>query len=399
MTELIDPRIALAAAVAVALVVAALLWPRRGLLARWRRVQRLTERVYREDALKHIHKAEVKGRRPTLESIAGALGVGLDDAARLIGGMTAAGLVEDRAGTPHLTPAGRDAALHIIRAHRLWERYLAEETGYAEEDWHGYADEREHDLTPAELQALSARLGYPTHDPHGDPIPPPDGALRPHGGQALAALSLNQPARIVHLEDEPEAVYAQLVAQGLALGQIVRVTAVTPERVHFWANGDEHVLAPILAANIFVRPLPADAAEAAPAGRPLTALRLGESARVVALAAGLRGQERRRLLDLGLLPGTEVTAELRSPSGDPTAYRIRGATIALRAEQARLVSVAAPEGSGSRFQVPGEEAHAKTQRGKGAKEEKEEKQARSSLPSSLEPSSLSPNPYPLSPIP
>lgn len=339
MSALIDPRLALALVAVLALLVALFCWPRRGLWARWQRARRFSERVYREDALKHIHKAEAKGRRPTLESIAGAVGVGLDEAARLVGALSADGLLEDRAGTPALTLQGHEVAVHIIRAHRLWERYLAEETGYDEEEWHGQAERREHDLTPAELEALAARLGHPTHDPHGDPIPRADGHLLPHGGQLLSTLPLDQPARIVHLEDEPEAIYAQLVAEGLYPGQMVRVAAVGPERVHFWTNGDEHVLAAILAGNIFVRPLPTEEVEHTAAGRPLTALKLGESGRVVALAAGLRGQERRRLLDLGLLPGTVVTAELRSPGGDPTAYRIRGATIALRAEQARLIRV------------------------------------------------------------
>lgn len=134
------------------------------------------------------------------------------------------------------------------------------------------------------------------------------------------------------------------MAEGLSPGQIVRNVTRTPERVHFWTNGDEHVLAPIVAANIFVTPLPGDEAATAVVGRPLTDLPLGESACVVALAAGLRGQERRRLLDLGLLPGTVVTPELRSPGGDPTAYLIRGATIALRAEQARQIRVTGEEG-------------------------------------------------------
>jgi DtxR family Mn-dependent transcriptional regulator len=334
-----DPLIALSVAVVIGLGLALLLWPRVGLLARLRRARRMSDRIYREDALKHIHKAEVKGRRPTLLSIAGALGIGPNEAAALVGRMEADGLLADEAGTPRLTPAGRDAALHVIRAHRLWERYLAEETGYDEADWHGRAEEREHELTPAELEALAARLGHPTHDPHGDPIPPPDGALEPHGGVPLTALPPDQAGRIVHLEDEPEIVYAQLVAEGLSPGQVVRNATVAPDRVHFWTNGDEHVLAPILAANIFVRPLPVEEAEPAAHGRPLSALQLGETARVVALAPGLRGPERRRLLDLGLLPGTAVTAELRSPSGDPTAYRIRGATIALRAEQAKQIRV------------------------------------------------------------
>jgi DtxR family transcriptional regulator, Mn-dependent transcriptional regulator len=60
---------------------------------------------------------------------------------------------------------------------------------------------------------------------------------------------------------------------------------------------------------------------------------------VAGLSPACRGAERRRFLDLGILPGTPVTATLRSPSGDPTAYLIRGALIALRREQAALVRV------------------------------------------------------------
>lgn len=339
MDTWIDPLTALAAAAGLGLLLAGLFWSDRGFVARWRRARRMSERVYREDALKHIHKAESKGRRPTLESIAGAVGIGLNDAARLIGRMEGDELMVDEAGTPRLTAAGRDAALHVIRAHRLWERYLAEETGYEEADWHGQAEEREHELTPAELEALAARLGNPTHDPHGDPIPTSGGSLEPHGGVPLTTLQPHETGRIVHLEDEPAIIYAQLVAEGLSPGQTVRQTEVSAERVHFWTNGDEHVLAPILAGNVFVRPLTADQTGPELEGRPLTTLQLGERGRVVGLGAALRGQERRRLLDLGLLPGTEVTAELRSPSGDPTAYRIRGAMIALREEQARWVKV------------------------------------------------------------
>ena len=59
----------------------------------------------------------------------------------------------------------------------------------------------------------------------------------------------------------------------------------------------------------------------------------------MALAATCRGAQRRRLLDLGVVPGTRVTSELRGPSGDPTAYRIRGALIALRRDQAHHIFV------------------------------------------------------------
>lgn len=340
MPVLVDPRLALAVAASLVALAALLFWPRRGLLARRRRARRQDARVCREDALKHIHTLEMAGRRPTVQSIAGALQLGLNETAALIGAMEAGGLLAHAGDTPRLTPAGREAALHIIRAHRLWEHYLAEETGYGAADWHALAEEREHGLSAAELDELAARLGHPVFDPHGDPIPPAGDGLAPVAGEPLAALPPDTPARIVHLEDEPEAVYAQLVAEGLAPGMVVRVTAATAERVRFWANGDEHVLAPLVAANVFVRPLPPQETPAPADGLSLAALRLGQSAEVVALSPALRGRERRRLLDLGLLPGTRVTAELRSPAGDPTAYRIRGAVVALRAEQAKQVRVA-----------------------------------------------------------
>jgi len=65
---------------------------------------------------------------------------------------------------------------------------------------------------------------------------------------------------------------------------------------------------------------------------------------VVGIAAGCRGPERRRLLDLGVIPGTVVAAEMRSPAGDPVAYRIRGALVALRREQADLIHIAREAG-------------------------------------------------------
>ena len=71
----------------------------------------------------------------------------------------------------------------------------------------------------------------------------------------------------------------------------------------------------------------------------LSDLTRGERAQVVAISSQCRGLERRRLQDLGFLPGAELLAELTSPGGDPVAYRIRGALIALRKEQADLIRI------------------------------------------------------------
>jgi DtxR family Mn-dependent transcriptional regulator len=195
-------------------------------------------------------------------------------------------------------------------------------------------------MSAEEMDALAARLGNPTHDPHGDPIPSADGyVVYPEDSLPLAALQLDTTARITHLEDEPEVVYAQLVAEGLHVGQEVRLLELTPQRVRFWGDGDEHILAPLVAANISVIPVPGEVPHESLPGRPLTILEPGQEGKVLSLSSRLRGSERRRLMDLGLLPGTTITAELTSASGDPTAYRVRGALIALRKSQSDLIFV------------------------------------------------------------
>ncbi len=313
----------------------------------WQHGRELTGRVRREDALKHIHKFEMDRQQPTLQSVAGILNLDMDSVAKLLTEMEQDHLLEIEQGTIHLTLQGRHLALHIIRAHRLWERYLAEETGYSESDWHSQAERREHMLTPEEANSLAAHLGNPTHDPHGDPIPTAEGNLIAHGGEPLCSLKVDTVAQIVHLEDEPEIVYAQLVAEGLYPGMTVRLLESNVQRVRFWAGGNEHIIAPIVAMNISAKPLPVEvddgslsARQASEKKRRLSGLPLGETAQVQSIDRACRGAERRRFMDLGILPGTRITAEMRSPGNDPTAYRIRGALIALRREQADRIVIA-----------------------------------------------------------
>ena len=322
-------------------VTAVFLWPQKGILARWQKTRHLNERVHGEDALKHIYKFEIKGQQPTVESIAGALNLSLNNTAELLGKMESNGLLSLSAGSIQLTAAGREAALYIVRAHRLYEHYLAEETGFDEAEWHGRAERQEHDLTPAEINQLATQLGNPTYDPHGDPIPTASGDLVLHGGQPLTELQQGTSGHIVHLEDEPEIVYAQLVAEGLYPGMSVRIIEKSPTRIRFWANGDEHVLAPVVAANISVAEMtPELENETSPPGSAcLHDLSVGETAVVLSLSNKCRGAERRRFMDLGILPGTKITAQMRSPGGDPTAYIIRDALIALRSDQASLIKV------------------------------------------------------------
>jgi DtxR family Mn-dependent transcriptional regulator len=210
--------------------------------------------------------------------------------------------------------------------------------------WHEEAERKEHLLTPDQADTLSLRMGNPRYDPHGDPIPTPTGDLPGKRGLPLSQLAPGEVGEIVHVEDEPAAVYAQIVAQNLHPGLRVRVLESTREKIRFEAEGVENLLAPVVAANVTVLPLVEERTVEGPF-ETLGALCVGESARVVGLSRRCRGQQRRRLLDLGLVPGTLVRAEMIGASGDPTAYTIRGATIALRRTHADLIHVRKEEGN------------------------------------------------------
>jgi DtxR family Mn-dependent transcriptional regulator len=333
-----NPIIALLGAVLLLTIFLLLLWPKVGLIWQIRHSQSSPQRVLIEDALKHLFHQEYKDQASTVESVAGALQIDRERAAALLAELESLELIKSLENGFLLTANGRGEALRIVRAHRLWERYFADETGLTETEWHQRAERREHETTPEQAEALASQMGNPLVDPHGDPIPTSRGTLPPQKGKPLTDLPIGEPGRIIHLEDEPEVIYAQLVASKLYPGMIVRVIDKSPERIHFAANGDEIKLAPIAAANVTVLPLPKEQSIEAP-HETLTSLNEGEAGVVVGISKNCRGIQRRRLMDLGIVPGTVISAELKSASGNPTAYNIRGAMIALRKDQASLVHI------------------------------------------------------------
>lgn len=315
----------------------AVLWPRQGLIARWRTARRLSARTRQEDALKHILKAEVNGRPSSVASVAGALHLGENRAAALLAELERGGLLSFEGGAPRLRPAGRELAQHVIRAHRLWESFLADQTGVAAAEWHRQAERQEHLLTPEEANRLAAKLGDPLRDPHGDSIPAGGGEVPADSGLPLTDVAAGQRFEIVHMEDEPDAVYRQLLALGLLPGMRAQVEARSEDHIELVTADRHHVrLNTVQANNVAVSALPATAGADETV---LSELPPGRTATVVGLAPACHGAARRRLLDLGFVPGTVVSVELVSPAGDPTAYRVRGSVLALRHQQADLIRI------------------------------------------------------------
>ncbi len=333
----------------IALVAGVLAWgafrPARGWFWGWLRARSRDDRIRIEDALKHIHEREYAGRRATLESIAGVLTVSTGTASVLVDRLIAGGFAEAGPQGYELTAEGRTYALQVIRAHRLWERYLADETGVRTTELHARAEKAEHRITPEEADALDARLGYPTHDPHGDPIPTAAGELAAKDGIPLTRWPLDVTGRVIHLEDEPPEVFAQLMAEGLRLGMDVRVEERTPARVRCYTEDREFLLATVVAENITVAPLPEPVAAFGP-HRRLSDLGQGEVGTVLGIDPACRGLTRRRFMDLGLTPGSRVEVDRTAPFGEPRAYRIRDTLIALRREQADQILMILPDSDG-----------------------------------------------------
>jgi DtxR family Mn-dependent transcriptional regulator len=308
------------------------------LLVWWRlasRPERGRQRL--EDALKHLFEQEYRGRRGSISSLAGALRLSDASVIGLLTRMQSQGLVGAHGQEFQLTPDGERLALQVVRAHRLLERYFADEARLPLPRVHAAAERREHSLSPDDVERLSASLGHPAFDPHGDPIPTREGARPPAAGTPATSWPAATHGRIVHLEDEPEISFAQIVAEGLRMGQVVRIIESTRERIVMSDGESEFKLAPAVAANVFLAPAP-DAMLTSDVIR-LSDLGQGQHAEVVGLDEACQGFSRRRLMDLGFTEGARIRPALRTFAGDPRAYEVRGTLVALRREQAAQVLV------------------------------------------------------------
>jgi DtxR family Mn-dependent transcriptional regulator len=313
-------------------------WPEKGLFARLSRMKMNNERIHLEDALKYLFDCEYRNMSCEMNSIAGNLNISLDKTSYLVERLLALGLINSRDQNITLTDTGRSYALRVIRVHRIWEKYLAEETGTAQADWHNEADRLEHEVTSEETEKLAAQMGNPVFDPHGDPIPTLRGEIPEPKGKPLSHMQKGETARIIHIEDEPKSIYEQLVVQGLYPGMDVYVTEVGENKITFAAGGDEYTLTPLFAAQITVE-LISEKVQVSEKYELLSSLKIGEKAEIKGISPNCRGQQRRRLMDLGIVPGSLVSAEMKSASGDPVGYRIMGTTIGIRKQQADLIFI------------------------------------------------------------
>jgi DtxR family Mn-dependent transcriptional regulator len=125
--------------------------------------------------LREIYKLHAEEGKVTVTALARRVHVSDPSASAMVKKLTALSLARhERYRGVELTAAGERVAVEVIRHHRLLELYLAETLGLDVDDVHDEADRLEHALSEELEQRIDKALGYPTHDPHGDPIPNAD---------------------------------------------------------------------------------------------------------------------------------------------------------------------------------------------------------------------------------
>ena len=296
------------------------------------------EKVIIEDILKQLYHFENSGNKVDMKTLVQVLDFNNTRIVEAIKKMTINDLIYFESDILKLTETGREYALRIVRVHRLWERYLADKTGFSKNEWHDRAELMEHQLTHDEAERLAVQLGNPKFDPHGDPIPTKTGKMAQVSGLELPLLPVNTIGRITHIEDEPEVIYKQILAENIHIGSLIKVIESNSTRIVFQSEGEEFILAPIVAANLTVSPIEKEVVIEDNIAR-LSSLKEDETAKIIGISRESRGESRRRLLDLGFVKGSEISIDLMNPLGEPNAYLVKGTSIALRKNQAAKILI------------------------------------------------------------
>lgn len=172
-----------------------------------------------QDYLKAIYTlGEWDAPGATSSDLATRLGVGAPTVTEHVQRLAAAGLVHYQ---PYrritLTDRGQQAALAMVRRHRLMETYLAVRLGYTWDEVHEDAERLEHAVSPVLMRRIDADLRHPDRDPHGDPIPQPDGSVHLPPAHRLDEVEPGPRVRVVRISDADPQLLRELTAAGIDL--------------------------------------------------------------------------------------------------------------------------------------------------------------------------------------
>src|SRR5918992_5783850 len=158
--------------------------------------------------------------------LAAALGVAPGTATTMVKTLSESGLVEYEPYTGvTLTQAGEKLAALVVRRHRLIELFLVQVLGFGWDEVHDEAEQLEHVVSDRLIERIDEMLGRPAADPHGDPIPDAEGALRPQKVQSLMTCPLDTPVTVTRIIDQDRVFLRFIESHDLKPGQSIRVEA------------------------------------------------------------------------------------------------------------------------------------------------------------------------------
>ena len=157
----------------------------------------------------------------------------------------------------NLTQKGKQVAIGIIRKHRLWEVFLVEKLNFKWDEVHEVAEDLEHIQSQKLIDQLDAFLEYPTHDPHGDPIPDKDGKFKQIEKILLSQAIVGNKYQCVGVKDTSSAFLKYLDANAIALGTKIVLLHKEPfdQSIKIELNGIEITVSQNVAKNLFLKTL------------------------------------------------------------------------------------------------------------------------------------------------
>jgi manganese transport system permease protein len=194
--------------------------PQRGLVIRRLRTRRAGQRTRLEDALKYVYSLESEGDVASAPALAARMGTGTGEAERRMSGLRRRGWLRNGG----LTAEGSERAEALVRAHRLWERYLVDEGVVTSAHAHAEAERLEHISPVAMADRLDLELGSPEADPHGRPIPRKHKAFMT-GVRPLVDCAAGNSGTIVAIREKTPDGLRRLADLQLTAGTRVRILA------------------------------------------------------------------------------------------------------------------------------------------------------------------------------
>ena len=312
-----------------------------------------------------IARLRVDGEPVPLSELAGTLSISPVSVNEMCRKLQDHGLVSYR---PYkgatLTQDGERRAFHILRRHRLWEVFLVDKLGFGYDQAHEIACQLEHSTPDLLADRLDALLEYPPVNPQGEPIPRGDTASLARTLVPLVALSAGQRGHVVRC-DIGDAARTFLDEQGVRPGVTLTVMAVAGDSILVLIEGAHLSLARSLAEAVQLEIEETEEADSevestSPRStstiskkgevsemqtstkatvRQIPLHKLNTGQRGVVVRVGGKGAARRRMMDMGLVPGSEVEVVRVAPLGDPIEFTVKGYSLSLRKSEAKVIEV------------------------------------------------------------